>query len=107
MMDSRYLDYLYEAIKHLYPMTKQHIMDIIQDLKQYIDKYLDVSIKLLPNINTPDIMFHITKDGWSMNVAISLRDISAIYDNLYSIEEVGYNIVKQIKNKYVEDTLCK
>ena len=82
-------------------------MDIIQDLKQYIDKYLDVSIKLLPNINTPDIIFHITKDGWSMDAIISLRDISAIYDNLYSIEEVGYSIVKQIKNKYVEDTLCK
>ena len=107
MNDSRYLEYLSNSLKHLYPVTKQNIMDIIQDLKQYIDKYLDVSIKLLPNINTPDIIFHITKDGWSMYAIISLRDISAIYDNLYSIEEVGYNIVKQIKNKYVEDTLCK
>ena len=107
MSDSRYLEYLSNSLKHLYPITKQNIMDIIQDLKQYIDKYLDVSIKLLPNINTPDIIFHITKDGWSMDAIISLRDISAIYDNLYSIEEVGYSIVKQIKNKYVEDTLCK
>lgn len=107
MSDSRYLEYLSNSLKHLYPITKQNIMDIIQDLKQYIDKYLDVSIKLLPNINTPDIIFHITKDGWSMDAIISLRDISAIYDNLYSLEEVGYTIVKQIKNKYVEDTLCK
>lgn len=107
MNDSRYLEYLSNSLKHLYPVTKQNIMDIIQDLKQYIDKYLDVSIKLLPDIKTPNIIFNITKDDWSMNVAISLRDISAIYDNLYSIEEVGYSIVKQIKNKYVEDTLCK
>lgn len=107
MSDSRYLEYLSNSLKHLYPITKQNIMDIIQDLKQYIDKYLDVSIKLLPNINTPDIIFHITKDGWSMDAIISLRDISAIYDNLYTLEEVGYSIVKQIKNKYVEDTLCK
>lgn len=107
MMDSRYLDYISEAIKHLYPITKQHIEGILNDLKTYITDRLDVNVNQLPNIKTPNIIFHITKDDWSMNVAISLRDISAIYDNLYSTEEVGYSIVKQIKNKYVEDTLCK
>ena len=107
MMDSRYLDYISEAIKRLYPMTKKHIEGILNDLKTYITDRLKVCVNQVPNIKTPNIIFHITKDDWSMDVAISLRDISDIYDNLYSIEEVGYSIVKQIKNKYVEDTLCK
>lgn len=107
MMDSRYLDYIYEAIKHLYPITKQHIEGILDDLKTYITDRLKVCVNQVPNISTPEIVFYISKDDWNMNVCISLRAISDIYENLYSTEEVGYNIVKQIKNKYVEDVLCK
>ena len=54
MMDSRYLDYISEAIKHLYPITKQHIEGILNDLKTYITDRLDVNVNQLPNIKTPN-----------------------------------------------------
>lgn len=107
MLDSRYLEYIVDALYKLGPINKSIIKDIINQIQNEITKRTKCKSIISQTFNPQGVVLYIHKEDWGASFCIDYTVIEGIYRKFYSVEEIVLRLIKQIGQRYLEDTLWK